>query len=122
LPLPAEPEPEVTPAPEAPQAGNSEPPDQENTQSEKALSRSGHINTTPPPPASWLSCSEVAELLSITRATVATWRRDGRLGVSGVDYVKHGRSTYFAPAVVEQLEAGRIPAGLDQLVAEVQAP
>ena len=78
--------------------------------------------TPTPPPPSWLSCGEVAELLSITRATVATWRRDGRLGVSGVDYVKHGRSTYFDPAVVEQLEAGKIPAGLDQLVAEVQAP
>lgn len=77
---------------------------------------------TPAPPSCWLRSDEVAELVGVGPSTVATWRRDGRLGVSGVDYVKHGRSTYFAPAVVEQLETGRIPAGLDQLVAEVQAP
>jgi hypothetical protein len=100
LELEPEPEPEATAAPEA----------------------LPELPTPTPPPPSWLSCGEVAELLSITRATVATWRRDGRLGVSGVDYVKHGRSTYFAPAVVEQLETGKIPAGLDQLLAEVQAP
>jgi hypothetical protein len=77
---------------------------------------------TPAPPSCWLTGNEVAELVGVSRGCVATWRRDGRLGVSGVDYVKHRRSTYFDPAVVEQLKVGRIPAGLDQLVAEVQAP
>jgi hypothetical protein len=80
------------------------------------------IAPTPAPPASWLSGNEVAELVGVSRGCVASWRRDGRLGVRNVDWVKYGRSTYFAPAAVEQLEAGRIPAGLDQLVAEVQAP
>jgi hypothetical protein len=80
------------------------------------------IAPTPAPPSCWLTGNEVAELVGVSRGCVATWRRDGRLGVRNVDWVKYGRSTYFAPAVVEQLKVGRIPAGLDQLVAEVQAP
>jgi hypothetical protein len=76
---------------------------------------------TSPPPSSWLSGGEVAELLSITRASVANWRRSGRMGAEGSGWIRHGRATYFAPDVIEQLEQPEVPAGFDQLIAEVQA-
>lgn len=76
---------------------------------------------TSPPPTSWLSGGEVAELLSITRSTVANHRRAGRMGTEGSGWIRHGRTTYFDPAVVERLEQPELPVGFDQLIAEVQA-
>jgi hypothetical protein len=76
---------------------------------------------TSPPPASWLSGGEVAELLGVTRSTVANHRRSGRMGTEGSGWIRHGRTTYFDPAVVERLEQPEAPAGFDQLIAEVQA-
>jgi hypothetical protein len=75
----------------------------------------------PAPPTSWLTGGEVAELLSITRASVANWRRSGRMGAEGSGWIRHGRTTYFDPAVIERLEQPETPAGFDQLIAEVQA-
>ncbi len=74
-----------------------------------------------PPPASWLTGGEVAELLGVPCSTVARWRRTGRTGAEGTDWFRHGRSTYFDPDVIERLEQPEIPAGLDDLIAEVQA-
>jgi hypothetical protein len=76
---------------------------------------------TSPPPTSWLTGGETAELLNITRATVANWRRSGRMGTDGSGWIRHGRTTYFAPDAIERLEQPETPAGFDQLIAEVQA-
>lgn len=74
------------------------------------------------PPATWLSGIEVAELFEVSLSTVASWRRSGRMGARGETWTRKGRLAYFDPAVIEKLEAGILPAGFDQLVAEVQAP
>jgi hypothetical protein len=76
---------------------------------------------TSPPPTSWLSGGEVAELLGVGRATVALWRRSGRMGAEGSGWIRHGRAAYFAPDAIERLEQPELPAGFDQLIAEVQA-
>jgi hypothetical protein len=64
----------------------------------------------------------VAELLDTTEATVSRWRQAGKFGAECEGWVKSGRSYWYSPAAVESLMAGGIPAGLDQLVADVQAP
>jgi hypothetical protein len=76
---------------------------------------------TAPPPPSWLSTSDTCELLGICRRTAADWRESGRFGPEGVGFVHHGRGYWHSPEAVEAIEAGDIPAGLDQLLSEVQA-
>jgi hypothetical protein len=74
------------------------------------------------PPAGWLLAPEVAELLETTDVSIGRWRAAGRFGGEGEGWVKSGRSFWYSPAAVESLMAGEVPAGLDQLVADVQAP
>lgn len=76
---------------------------------------------TPPPPGWWIA-EEVANLVGRDSATISRWRREGQMGAEGSGWQRCGRSYYYAPEVVEQLEQQQIPAGLDQLVADVQAP
>ena len=76
--------------------------------------------STPPP--GWLVAPEVAELLDTTEVSIGRWRSAGRFGGEGEGWVKCGRSFWYAPAAVESLMAGEVPAGLDELLAEVQAP
>jgi hypothetical protein len=76
--------------------------------------------STPPP--GWLVAPEVAELLDTSEATIGRWRSAGRLAGEGVGWAKCGRSYYYSPAAVESLMAGKVPAGLDELLADVQAP
>ncbi len=73
-----------------------------------------------PPPASWLHGGEVAELLGVSRTSVAQWRKAGRMGAEGIGWVRSGRLTWFDSAVIEQLEEQRITASLDELLAKVQ--
>lgn len=74
-----------------------------------------------PPPAGWWDAEEVATLVGRDSATVSRWRREGRMGAEGSGWQRCGRSYYYAPQVVEDLEQ-QIPAGLNELVADVQAP
>ena len=68
-----------------------------------------------------LSAAEVGELLEVEPCTVARWRKEGRLGNEGTSWQQCGRGFYFCPDAVENIDRTRIPIGLDQLVAEVQA-
>lgn len=77
--------------------------------------------TPAPPPPGWFSAADVAELLEVEPCTIARWRREGRLGDEGTGWQQCGRTFYYCPDAVENIDRGRIPAGLDQLVAEVQA-
>ena len=74
-----------------------------------------------PPPPGWFSAAEVCELLEVEPCSVARWRKAGRLGDEGTGWHRTGRIFYFSPDAVEKLDRSRIPAGLDQLVAEIQA-
>ena len=69
----------------------------------------------------WFSAAEVGELLEVEPCTVARWRKEGRLGNEGTSWQQCGRGFYFCPDAVEDIDRTRIPSGLDQLVAEVQA-
>ena len=64
-------------------------------------------------PAAWLLAADVGELLNISVVTVSRWRLDGRLGVEGIDWLRHGRTFAFAPGMIEQL--------MDQLAEQKQA-
>lgn len=74
-----------------------------------------------PAPPGWFSAADVAELLDASAGSVGRWRKDGRLGDEGIGWQQCGRCFYFAPDAVENIDRARIPGGLDQLVAEVQA-
>ncbi len=71
-------------------------------------------------PPGWFSGQEVQELFDVCTSTVCKWRNLGRLGEQGTGWQRCGKSYYYNPLAVEQLEAGNIPAGLDDLLAEVQ--
>jgi hypothetical protein len=73
------------------------------------------------PPPGWFTASETAELLEVEPCSVGRWRTQGRLGDEGTGWQQCGRGFYFAPDAVENIDRTRIPRGLDQLVAEVQA-
>jgi hypothetical protein len=75
-----------------------------------------------PAPPGWFSAAEVAELLEVDVSSVGRWRKEGRLGAEGTGWQQCGRSFYFSPDAVENIDRTRIPSGLDQLVAEIQAP
>jgi hypothetical protein len=74
----------------------------------------------PPPPADWLTAAETCELLNICRRTVCNWREAGRFHGEGEGFGHDGRQYLYNPDIVELLMAD-IPAGLDQLLSEVQA-
>lgn len=74
--------------------------------------------TTPPP--GWLTTPEAAELLGVSIATISNWRHRGRFGAQGVGHIQIGRTCWHSPEAVEAIEAGEIPAGLDQLLSDVQ--
>jgi outer membrane biosynthesis protein TonB len=73
------------------------------------------------PPADWWDAEEVAALVGKASETISRWRREGRMGAEGSGWQRCGRSYYYAPQVVEDLEK-QLPAGLNELVADVQAP
>jgi hypothetical protein len=75
-----------------------------------------------PPPPGWLLTAEVSELVELSEVGVGRWRTGGRFGAEGEGWAKSGRSYYYSPESVELLMDGGIPGGLDQLVAEIQAP
>jgi hypothetical protein len=80
------------------------------------------LEAGPTPPPNWLLASEVAELLDLaSEVTIGRWRAAGRFGAEGVGWVKCGRSFYYAPEAVEELESSEVPAGLDDLLSEVRA-
>lgn len=79
------------------------------------------MDPTPPAPPNWLLAAEVAELLDTSEVTIGRWRAAGRFGAEGVGWVKCGRSFYYAPEAVEELESSEVPAGLDDLLSEVRA-
>jgi len=74
-----------------------------------------------PPPPGWLLAPEVAELLDTSEVTVGRWRSAGKFGADGEGWAKHGGRFHYSPDTVESLMAGEVPAGLDALVADVQA-
>jgi hypothetical protein len=74
------------------------------------------------PPPGWFTAADVAELLDVEPCSVGRWRKEGRLGDEGTGWQQCGRGFYFAPDAVENIDRTRIPRGLDQLVAEIQAP
>ncbi len=74
-----------------------------------------------PAPPGWFTAGEAAELLEVEPCSVGRWRKEGRLGAEGTGWQQCGRSFYFSPEAVENIDRRRIPGGLDQLVAEVQA-
>ncbi len=88
----------------------------------EAKPRPSHARRHPAsPPAGWFSAQDVADLIDVTPSSIAKWRAAGRMGTEGTGWLRCGKSFYYAPDVVEQLEQQQIPAGLDDLVAEVQA-
>jgi len=74
-----------------------------------------------PAPPNWLLTSEAAEVLGVSVATVSNWRQRGRFGAEGQGWVIAGHTAWHSPEAVEQLEAGEVPPGLDQLISDVQA-
>lgn len=71
--------------------------------------------------AAGLTAHEVAELLGTTRSTVGHWRDKGRFGAEGIGWCRVGNRFRYSVAAVEQLEAGNMPKGLDELLSEVRA-
>jgi hypothetical protein len=59
--------------------------------------------------------------MAVEVCTVARWRKQGRLGDEGTGWQRCGSAFYFSAAGIEQAEQGEVPAGLDQLLADVQA-
>jgi hypothetical protein len=124
-PAPPAPEPVEIPAGVAPAGNPSRPPEPVELQvAPEALELSRpwpeRCNTSTPPP-NWLLAAEVSELLDISEVTIGRWRAAGRFGAEGVGWVKCGRSFYYAPEAVEELESSEVPAGLDDLLSEVRA-
>ena len=78
----------------------------------------------PPPPAppqapdSYLSATEVAELLEVSESTVKVWRNTGRFGAG---WGKRGRSFAYSPEAVDALMEGLIPPALEELMDEIRA-
>jgi len=73
------------------------------------------------PPPGWFTAADVAELLDVEPCSIARWRKAGRFGNEGTGWQQCGRGFYFDPDAVENIDKTRIPSGLDQLVAEIQA-
>ena len=103
-PLEQEPEPEPEPEPVPPPAPVPE----------------GRKRSASCAPAGWLKTDEVVDLLDCSCTAVSKWSREGRFGEEGVTWGRYGKSNWFSPDAVEALMDAQMPAGLDQLLADVQ--
>jgi excisionase family DNA binding protein len=57
----------------------------------------------PPAPPDWFTAAEAAELLSISRSTIARWCKQGRFGEPGDNWLPAGRTFRISPAVLDAL-------------------
>ena len=75
------------------------------------------VEPQPPAPDTWLSASEVCELLEISPSTLKNWRNDGKFGQG---WGKCGRGYRYSPEVVEGLLDQLVPPSLVELMDQIR--
>jgi hypothetical protein len=62
----------------------------------------------PPCPDNWLTSSEAAAVLEITRTTLGAWRSRHVIGAEGIGWVQVGHRFRYNPAAIEAIERGEV--------------